>query len=1134
MSSLTAHFRRALSVGFVAAALSSPTVSAAEIGSAEGRTGVLKGPERVPIPKLRAASDEGTKALLKFRLLPGFEVDLWAAEPLLANPVAFTLDEQGRAYVAETYRYRTSTLDIRHYMFLLEDELASRTTEDWAAYVKKSFPTDWQKLEIETEVVRRVEDKDGDGKADASSEFAAGMNTMLDGINSGVLAQDGKVWVTNMPNLWLFSGMTPDGKAAKRESLSFGYGVRFNFTGHDLHGLAMGPDGRLYFSFGDRGASVKTKEGNLLAFPDEGAVFRCEPDGSHLEVVHRGLRNPQELAFDNQGNLFTGDNDSDQGDRERWVYVVEGGDSGWRVGWQHSLLGKDQNPWLAEGMWKPRGPQTPLYILSPIVNLADGPSGLAHYPGTGLPPEFEDNFLVCSFVGSSARGQISMLRVQESGASFSVLKQPATFLGGTQSTDVEFGPDSKIYFSEWGEGWEGTGRGRIYRTWNTAAHQTQAAQIAEVKKLLAEGFPQREVGELGKLLAHPDQRIRLRAQWALAAKADGAPVLLEAALKNSDPLARLHGIWGIGHIARLAGYRDKNASAEILKPILPLLTDADAQVRAQTIRVLGENGATGSTVLLFKALTDQSPRVRYFAAQALAKLRQPGTAAPIFAMLRENDDKDEYLRHAGVMALAHVGNVPALTAAALGSSRSGRLAALLALRRLERPEVALFLGDDDPLLVKEAARAINDVPIAEAFPALGETLGRANTDEQFTLRAINANFRIGTPAAAQALAAFAADPQVSELLRLEAITALTAWPKPFARDRVVGLYRPLDARAAQPAMTALQGVLPKLVEDRSIRVAMLAIDAVSALGMKDQTALLSALIAKPAVAAKVRGRALAALAALTELNDPKLSEAIKVAIIDRDPALRIEAVALLAKLDPERAAVQLTEVFGSSGVAEKKIVVTALGEIKAAAADQALAGLLDQLIAGKIPAEVQLEVLDAASKRTAPVVKEKLKSYESNLPKNDTLAAFVPVLAGGDPIIGEKLFKEHAIAQCLRCHKVNGTGGDAGPDLTGIAAKKDRRYLIESIVHPGAQIAEGFQSLLVTLNNGDMQIGIVKSETPADLTLQTPVPDAPLVTVKKADIKSRENAPSGMPAGFGEVLTRRELRDILEYVAKLK
>jgi quinoprotein glucose dehydrogenase len=447
-------------------------VRSADITPAPASTG-LKPPERLPQPKLLNASDEPSKAMAKFRIAPGFKVDLWAAEPMLANPVAFCLDEKGILYTAETYRYRTSALDIRHYMFMLEDDLASRSTDERVAYIKKNFPNDWQNLAIETEVVRRLEDSDADGKADKSTVFVDDMRTLLDGINSGVLAFEGKVWCTNIPNLWLFSGLTPDGRAAQREALSSGYGVRFSFTGHDLHGLIIGPDGRLYFSFGDRGAHVTTKEGKTLAFPDEGAVVRCELDGSRLEMVHRGLRNPQELAFDDHGNLFTGDNDSDQGDRERWVYVVEGGDSGWRVGWQHNPLGKDYNPWLAEQMWEPRASDKnqPAYILSPILNIPDGPSGIVHYPGTGLPAEFADHFFVCGFKGTSARSAITHLKVREQGAGFAVEKAPAQFVGDVQATDIDFGPDSRIYFSEWGEGWEGTGRGRIFRMEHTPSQQ---------------------------------------------------------------------------------------------------------------------------------------------------------------------------------------------------------------------------------------------------------------------------------------------------------------------------------------------------------------------------------------------------------------------------------------------------------------------------------------------------------------------------------------------------------------------------------------------------------------------------------------------------------------------------------------
>src|SRR5262245_60925363 len=69
---------------------------AAEISSADGKSGELKGPDRVAQPKLAQASDEPLKAMKKFQIPAGFTVSPWASEPLLGNPVAFTIDEKGR------------------------------------------------------------------------------------------------------------------------------------------------------------------------------------------------------------------------------------------------------------------------------------------------------------------------------------------------------------------------------------------------------------------------------------------------------------------------------------------------------------------------------------------------------------------------------------------------------------------------------------------------------------------------------------------------------------------------------------------------------------------------------------------------------------------------------------------------------------------------------------------------------------------------------------------------------------------------------------------------------------------------------------------------------------------------------
>jgi quinoprotein glucose dehydrogenase len=88
------------------------------------------------IPSVAAASDEGESAIKRFRV-PRFKVELFAAEPMLANPVAFCIDEHGRFYVAETFRLHAGVTDIRGHMTSLDEELAVKTVEERVAYMTK-------------------------------------------------------------------------------------------------------------------------------------------------------------------------------------------------------------------------------------------------------------------------------------------------------------------------------------------------------------------------------------------------------------------------------------------------------------------------------------------------------------------------------------------------------------------------------------------------------------------------------------------------------------------------------------------------------------------------------------------------------------------------------------------------------------------------------------------------------------------------------------------------------------------------------------------------------------------------------------------------------------------------------------
>ncbi|MCC5025021.1 MAG: hypothetical protein J6386_20515 [Candidatus Synoicihabitans palmerolidicus] len=147
------------------------------------------GEQRLSEPVMTPASPAGERAISGFSTNQDFEIKLWAAEPMLSNPVSFDFDEQGRFFVSETHRYRSSVLDIRGYMDILEFELASQSIEDRAELIDIVFGEQAEQLALETEVVRLVQNTDGDGVADDSRVFADGFNTKLDGIASGVLAR---------------------------------------------------------------------------------------------------------------------------------------------------------------------------------------------------------------------------------------------------------------------------------------------------------------------------------------------------------------------------------------------------------------------------------------------------------------------------------------------------------------------------------------------------------------------------------------------------------------------------------------------------------------------------------------------------------------------------------------------------------------------------------------------------------------------------------------------------------------------------------------------------------------------------------------------------------------------------------
>jgi quinoprotein glucose dehydrogenase len=198
--------------------------------------------------------------------------------------------------------------------------------------------------------------------------------------------------------------------------------------------------------------------------------------------------------------------------------------------------------------------------------------------------------------------------------------------------------------------------------------------------------------------------------------------------------------------------------------------------------------------------------------------------------------------------------------------------------------------------------------------------------------------------------------------------------------------------------------------------------------------------------------------------------------------------------------------------------------------------MIDRVIAGTAPAEIQLDILEAARRVGTPELQQKLKAYESSLRAEDPLAHYRVALAGGNVNRGRKIFREKVETQCQRCHKCETGDSVVGPDLTHIGATRDRAYILESIVLPNKRIAEGFETVVLTLKDKKVVAGRVVKNDPAKLTIET-LDDKgkpKTVDVPTANIASRLAAPSPMPENIRDFLTKAELRDLVEYLATRK
>ncbi|MCH2105190.1 MAG: HEAT repeat domain-containing protein [Planctomycetes bacterium] len=1069
---------------------------------------------------IRKASTEGEEAIARIQTAPDLEVSLYAAEPMVANLVALYVADDGAVYGVETFRSESGVTDMREHMGWLDYELKNTTVEERVEMHRHYEGEDSKIFAGEPERIRLLRDTDGDHVADVSTVYADQFNEPADGIAAGVLVRGKDVWFTCIPSLWKLRDNDGDDVADEVEALSTGYGIHIALRGHDLHGLRFGPDGRLYFSVGDRGVNLTNKEGEHLYLPHTGAVFRCEPDGSDLEFYATGLRNPQELVFDDHGNLFTGDNNSDGGDRARWVYVVQHGDTGWRFHYQYLESPWVRGPWNDEKLWHPHHQGQAAYIVPPIANFINGPSGLTYYPGTGLTSDYDGHFFLCEFRGNAAHSGVMAFDLIPQGASFA-MNEPEKFLWGTLTTDIDFGPDGSMYFSDWVHGWNKSGKGRIYRASSTAGEGEPLRQ--EVQQLLGEGMEGRGTIELMELLAHRDRRVRQEAQFALVdLGAEGMRGFVKVLRQSRERMDRLHAIWGIGQLER------KSPTGAV--GFLPsLLYEEDEELRANAARVLGDLKHSDVAYALEEKLENDTLRVRHLAAIALGEMGQPSSVEPLVKLIDDTGDADPVLRHSAVMGLLGCATDEVLAGLADHESVHVRMAVLLCYRRKGSVEIARFLNSEDPMLFTEACRAVYDVPIEAALPSLAAQIAREDVPNAACARRIMAaNHRVGGAHRALELARLASEGSHREKFRVEALELLADWSDAPVADRVHGAYWPVAERDAEPLDAACALLVERGILRASDKIATAFIELAKTAKHTASGPALAAVVSDGAKSGALRGRA---LAALHTVGAEEWQAALEVGLQSSDGDLRGASLGQLRKLDPAQALARAESALQSGSAPERRAAYTVLGALADPKAAALLTTEVEKLTRGEVAAEVSLELIQAAeSKDSAPLhaALDARKAQETDA----ALARWVESMEGGDALRGEALFLSKAELSCLRCHRAEATDEPAvGPNLSGLSERMTRREILTSIVDPNRDVAEDFESWTLLLTDDEVLSGRILSEDAENLVLIDA--EGEVYDVKPGEIQERKRALSSMPEGLTGFLTRSEMRDLIEYLSTL-
>jgi putative membrane-bound dehydrogenase-like protein len=998
-------------------------------------------------------------ALKALKVADGFQVELFAAEPDLINPTSIDVDHKGRVWVAEAVNYR-----------------------------RKNF-----NRPILREAGDRIQvliDEKGTGKATKAVTFYQGKEIYGPlGVCVAPYA-DGKgqrVFVCQSPDILVFEDKDGDLKAdSPPKKFLTGFGG-FDHD-HGVHGINIGPDGKLYFTVGDSGVTgLQSSDGKGKKWVSnttdvqKGTVWRCDMDGTNVELIAHNFRNNYEACVDSFGEVWLSDNDDDGNQQTRICFVMPGGNYG------YGPRGAGQTHWHEE---------QPGIVHKTLRTGFGSPTGITFYEGNYFAQKYHGALIHCD----AGPREVRWFHRKAKGAGYELEKELLLTSSDNwfRPSDVCVAPDGSIFVADWydrGVGGHGMGDptdGRIYRI-TPKGHA--GYKVPEVKLDTKEGV----LAAFGS----PNLATRaLAAEAILARGKDGALELVENAVKKGahEPEVK----------ARLCFLAPRIGNEEklVMLPADLLLDSKNEQLKAAGPRLyqtyLNRVLKTANTVEYDEqAIAEVVKQPASVRREALVWLRHLEVRNEVksmyYALAKLYDGQDIFYRAALNISC---GTDPA-----------------------RRDAILADFDKHFPEWNDKVADLVWELRPKSVLPRLGKLLADAKITAAQKARIVDILASNDDPNAGQSM-----------------LGVLKSDAPPEVKSRAIDnlkLFLPTKWFALKNAPELGQAI-DALLKDEKTQITGLQL--IAAAGATTRVEYLADLVEKQQTPIAVRREALATLG---KLRTERAAEALADVMTARKDPLAPEAATALGALVTgqgndavSKAALGALEKKLQKDDNEPKELLNAiLGALAGSRAGTVW--LLDAHQQGKLRKELVAQAGQLL--RNSPFQGERNRAlllFPAPGKLNPKALPAVAELAkrGGDASRGKAVWNASltGAAQCAKCHMTRGVGGQVGPDLSMIGKKASRENLYESLLQPSKAIADQYVQHQVVTTSEVTVTGLLMGETPDSITLRDANGKDTTIPKKEVAGEVRKLKTSIMPEDIIAALTEDELVDLVAYLETLK